>query len=226
MLIGIQQSIRRWKEQKKLQNLLRVFSVCTKKQKEIKIIHHWNPFSHIVWQITNTQYFKRLCKIDNFKTNRICGANWKLTEMTSRQVYDRTLTRKFFENQKFQMTPKLPSENCTYYTLFQKSIFCRTKIIFPIFAKKFKVGIWSEISICFQKSHFRFVLKLSILKSLLKYCALVFCQTMCENGFQSWIIFISFCFFVQTENIRRRFWSFFFHRQNCDFLNRVHSGAW
>ena len=108
---------------KKLQNLLRVFSVCTKKQKEIKIIHHWNPFSHIVWQITNTQYFKRLCKIDNFKTNRICGANWKLTEMTSRQVYDRSLSRKFFENQKFQMTPKLPSENCTYYTLFQKSIF-------------------------------------------------------------------------------------------------------
>ena len=37
---------------KKLQNLLRVFSVYTKNCEEIKIIHHWNPFSHIVWQIT------------------------------------------------------------------------------------------------------------------------------------------------------------------------------
>ena len=69
--------------------------------------------------------------------------------MTSRQVYDRSLSRKFFENQKFQMTPKLPSENCTYYTLFQKSIFRRTKIIFPIFAQELKIGILSEISITF-----------------------------------------------------------------------------
>ena len=123
--------------------------------------------------------------------------------MTSRQVYDRSLSRKFFENQKFQMTPKLPSENCTYYTLFQKSIFRRTKIIFPIL---------SEISITF-------LVRLEIVN--FKKPFEVLCIGNRSKNVRKWISVLNYLYFLllfcADREYTKEVLKFFFLRQNRIF---------